>query len=143
MAAAVTGVLLDVIGFLNRIWSEWHIGLFCALVSMAMVFTTDARLVRQFVASGRSFRAWVGLAVHTAWRVVVTVCLYYGPGWTLGRALDLLAWTVGLAQRAYLFVITLDRWHVVVFTTSVIVGVFLWQTSVTLWRRYKAERRRR
>lgn len=53
-----------------------------------------------------------------------------------------MAWTVGLAQRAYLFVITLDRWHVVVFTTSVIVGVFLWQTSVTLWRRYKAGRRR-
>ena len=124
----------------TRFWTNWHVGTLCALVSMAMVFTVDARLVRRFMASGRSFRAWLMLAAHPACRVIGTVCMYYGPAWTLRTGLRLLKSLYCLGRDMFTFLVGFDRWHVVLFTTGVIVAVFLWQTVLALWHHFNKRR---
>lgn len=124
------------------VWNN-YIGTFFAFISLIMVFTTDYRLVRRFLSSGRRFKNWLRLFCYTAGRVLFTVWIYYGLGWLYDGAAFLLGYLWAGVQAVFFFITgTFTRKGLVQFTTAAIVIIFLIVTVAALLEKFVPSVRR-
>lgn len=127
-------IVQTVTDFLSKLWVEYRIGTAFALISMVMVFTVDAKLVKAFLQAGNRLKEWPKLLGHTAWRVLWTVVCYYGPVWTVQQVSKLLRAIAKAVYDFFMFITSAPRFVVIFLTTSVVVLVFLVATGVALWQ---------
>lgn len=116
----------------NKIWNVYHIGTVCAFISAIVVLVTDFKLIKQFMASGHKFKAWLRLLLHTALRVLMTVCVYYGPVWTIQTGWRMFKYITLNLWHLVLNMIKIDRYSVMYTTTGIIILAFVIVTVIAL-----------
>lgn len=131
---------------LNRVswfWSTYHIGTICAVLSAVFVFTTDIKLFRQFLHTDHKLKNWFRLALYTVLRVIFTICVYFGPAWTVQMLYRIISAVRTGMQRLYALVGTWDSMTVILLSTGVVVAVFLGATALAVRHHFRMKRRAR
>ncbi|MBD5584293.1 MAG: hypothetical protein HDQ88_04370 [Clostridia bacterium] len=124
--------LLIVRDFVQDAWTTYRLGTICAFISMAFVFVTDVRLVKEFLRSDNRLKVWPKLLLHTVWRVLVTICAYYGPVWLIEHAWGLCLFCFGCLCGFFEFISQADRFLVILITTGVVLSVFVLATAIAV-----------
>lgn len=120
--------------FISDVWVNYRLGTIFAFLSMILVFITYVRLVREFFRSNNRLRVWPKLLVHAVWRVLLTICVYYGPVWTLEQIWNILK-ICGFKILDFIdFISHADRWVVILVTTGTVVGIFVIVTLIAVWQ---------
>lgn len=126
--------LLALKNWVQFIWTDYRLGTICALISMVIVAITYIRLARDFFKSNNKLRVWPKLLLHAVWRVLLTVCVYFGPVWTIERICDILLSIWNNVLVFFDFVSQADRLTVILLTTCFVLVVFLIVTCIALWQ---------
>lgn len=139
--------LLALRDWIQHVWVDYRFGTIFALISMVLVVVTYIRLARQFALSNNKLKVWPRLLGHALWRVLLTVCVYFGPVWTVERILDALVGTWNGIVVFFDFVSQADRLTVILMTTVFVLSVFVVVTATAsyqyLRKKYAAWRQRK
>lgn len=133
----------------QHVWVAYRLGTICAFISMIFVFITDIKLVKEFLRSENRLKVWPKLLLHTIWRVLVTICAYYGPVWLLEHMWGLCVSCFGCVRSFLDFISQADRLLVILVTTGVVLSVFVSATAIAVaqfgklklkeWRRNRGQ----